>query len=272
MELKPVIEALVFASQKPLTRGDLVKILRLAGEADDPDTRLLKDTQPADVEAALRELAAETEAAGRSYRLVCLGGAWQYVTRPEFAPWLQALVGERPRPARLSQPALETLTIIAYRQPVTRAEIEEIRGVSVDGVMQTLLERGLIEAVGRADTPGRPSLYGTTRLFLEAFGLQDLFELPAADELRRLQIEASAASAETTTPSATPSSPEAPQPEQPPEAPPDRVATQESVPSTEAGDSPGEPMQKPARGAESDPADSADDAAEPSGAAHPPQP
>ncbi|RME96231.1 MAG: SMC-Scp complex subunit ScpB [Verrucomicrobia bacterium] len=199
MELQRVIEALVFASQKPLTVGDLVKVLRLAGEADDPDTQALKDTKPAEVEAALRELAAATDAAGRSYRLVCLGGAWQYVTRPEFAPWLQAMVGERPRPARLSQPALETLTIIAYRQPVTRAEIEEIRGVSVDGVMQTLLERGLIEVVGRAETPGRPSLYGTTRLFLEAFGLQDLSELPAADELRRLVVETPAEPAKTPT-------------------------------------------------------------------------
>src|SRR6185436_18148526 len=90
---------------------------------------------------------------------------------------------------RLSQPALETLAIIAYRQPLTRAEIEQIRGVSVDGVMQTLVERSLIEQVGRADVPGRPMTYGTTALFLEYFGLRSLEDLPAADELRRVPIK-----------------------------------------------------------------------------------
>ncbi|HMP84064.1 MAG TPA: SMC-Scp complex subunit ScpB, partial [Verrucomicrobiota bacterium] len=113
----------------------------------------------------------------------------QFVTQPEFAPWLKALVGVKAKPARLSAPALETLAIIAYRQPVTRAEVEQIRGVSVDGVMQTLLERGLVEAVGRADVVGRPTTYGTTVLFLEYFGLAGLEDLPAADELRRIAIE-----------------------------------------------------------------------------------
>ncbi|MGC8989517.1 MAG: SMC-Scp complex subunit ScpB, partial [Verrucomicrobiia bacterium] len=108
---------------------------------------------------------------------------------PEFAPWLRALTGERGRPSRLSLPALETLAIIAYRQPVTRAEIEEIRGVSVDGVMQTLLERELIEPAGKADVPGRPTMYVTTRAFLEHFGLPDLNHLPDAEELRRVPVE-----------------------------------------------------------------------------------
>ena len=93
------------------------------------------------------------------------------------------------RPPRLSQPALETLAIIAYRQPITRAEIEQVRGVDVDGVMQTLLERGLVESVGRAEVIGRPHTYGTTPLFLEYFGLRSLEDLPAADELRRIPIE-----------------------------------------------------------------------------------
>jgi segregation and condensation protein B len=92
------------------------------------------------------------------------------------------------RPPRLSHPALETLAIIAYRQPLTRVEIEQIRGVSVDGVMQTLIERGLIEQVGRAEVIGRPMTYGTTKLFLEYFGLRHLEELPAADELRRRPV------------------------------------------------------------------------------------
>jgi segregation and condensation protein B len=111
------------------------------------------------------------------------------VTQPEFAPWLRALSRERARPSKLSQPALETLTIIAYRQPVTRAEIEQIRGVSVDGVMQTLLERELVEQVGRAEVVGRPATYGTTKKFLEYFGLGAIEELPGGDELRRIPIE-----------------------------------------------------------------------------------
>ena len=98
-----------------------------------------------EVDAALAQLEKEHADAGRSYRLVCVAGAWQVVSLPEYAPWIKALVGQKNRPARLSQPALETLAIIAYRQPVTRAEVEEVRGVAVDGVMQTLLERGLVE-------------------------------------------------------------------------------------------------------------------------------
>ena len=93
-----------------------------------------------------------------------MAGSWQFVTQPEYAPWLKALVGHKVRPPRLSQPALETLAIIAYRQPITRAEIEQIRGVAVDGVMQTLVERGLVEQLGRAEVVGRPMTYGTTPL------------------------------------------------------------------------------------------------------------
>ncbi|MGH7975849.1 MAG: SMC-Scp complex subunit ScpB, partial [Limisphaerales bacterium] len=122
-------------------------------------------------------------------RLVCVAGAWQFVTQPEFSQWLRALVGVKARPTRLSQPALETLAIIAYRQPITRAEVEQIRGVNVDGVMQTLTERGLVEVTGRAEVVGRPQTYGTTALFLEYFGLRGLEDLPAADELRRIQVE-----------------------------------------------------------------------------------
>jgi segregation and condensation protein B len=111
------------------------------------------------------------------------------VSRPEFSPWLRVLLGVKARPPRLSAPALETLAIIAYRQPITRAEMEQIRGVSVDGVVQTLQERGLIEVTGRAEVVGRPANYGTTALFLEYFGLRNLDDLPAAEDLRRLPVE-----------------------------------------------------------------------------------
>src|SRR5205085_10393312 len=151
--------------------------------------RSLKKVKDNELTGALEELAREHEQAARSYRLAHVAGSWQFVTQPEHAPWLRALVGQKTRPPRLSQPALETLAIIAYRQPIMRAEIEQVRGVTVDGVMQTLLERGLVEQVGRAEVVGRPMTYGTTALFLEYFGLGSLEDLPAADELRRMVIQ-----------------------------------------------------------------------------------
>jgi segregation and condensation protein B len=194
MELKFILEAILFSAQKPLAPGELVDLLNRAAEtAEEPEPKVFRKTRGEAVVAALEELARECDEAGRSYRLACVAGAWQFVARPEYAPWLKALVGERARPGRLSQAALETLAIIAYRQPLTRAEIEQIRGVSVDGVMQTLLERELVEAVGRADVVGRPQTYGTTGQFLEYFGLRALEDLPAADELRRIPLQRPAA-------------------------------------------------------------------------------
>jgi segregation and condensation protein B len=190
MELKFILESLLFSAQKPLSVKELREVLANAAEADDADAiiKSLAKTRESDLTAALEHLAADHEAAGRSYRLACVAGSWQFVTQPEFAPWLKALVGVKIRPSRLSQPALETLAIIAYRQPITRAEVEQIRGVNVDGTMQTIMERGLVETVGRAEVVGRPPTYGTTALFLEYFGLRGLEDLPAADELRRIPI------------------------------------------------------------------------------------
>jgi segregation and condensation protein B len=191
MELKLILESLLFSAQKPLSTADLCTLLSAAAdqEGSSEETRALRKTSEADATMALEQLAHEHETARRSYRLVCVAGAWQFVTQPEFAPWLKALVGLKARPPHLSQPALETLAIIAYRQPITRADIEQIRGVNVDGVMQTLGERGLITQVGRAEAVGRPPTYGTTPLFLEYFGLRSLADLPAADELRRVGIQ-----------------------------------------------------------------------------------
>lgn len=195
MELKFILESLLFSAQKPLSPAELREIFAGAAEQDDADATVksLKKVKEAELTAALEQLTQDHEAAARSYRLVCVAGSWQFVTQPEFAPWLKALVGVKARPSRLSQPALETLAIISYRQPMTRAEIEQIRGVSVDGTMQTLMERGLVESVGRAEVVGRPTLYGTTTLFLEYFGLRGLEDLPAADELRRIIVEKPAA-------------------------------------------------------------------------------
>jgi segregation and condensation protein B len=191
MELKFILESLLFSAQKPLSVKELRDVLASAADAEDADatTKSLKKTKDEEVVAALEQLAAEHETAARSYRLACVAGSWQFVTQPEFSPWLKALVGVKNRPSRLSQPALETLAIIAYRQPITRAEIEQVRGVNVDGTMQTLLERGLVESTGRAEVVGRPQIYSTTALFLEYFGLGSLKDLPAADELRRIPSE-----------------------------------------------------------------------------------
>ena len=191
MELKFILEALLFSAQKPLSVKELRELFANAAEQDDADTTVksLKKVKESELTAALEQLASDHESAVRSYRLACVAGSWQFVTQPEYAPWLRALVGVKARPPRLSQPALETLAIIAYRQPITRAEVEQIRGVNVDGTMQTLTERGLVEAVGRAEVVGRPPTYGTTPLFLEYFGLAGLDDLPAADELRRIIVE-----------------------------------------------------------------------------------
>jgi segregation and condensation protein B len=191
MELKFILESILFSAQKPLSVKELRDVLSNAAEQEDVDSTVkgFKKTKEADVIAALEQLAKEHEEAKRSYRLACVAGSWQFVTQPEFSPWLRALVGVKARPSRLSQPALETLAIIAYRQPVTRAEVEQIRGVNVDGTMQTLTERGLVEAVGRAEVVGRPTTYGTTAIFLEYFGLRALEDLPAADELRKIVVE-----------------------------------------------------------------------------------
>src|ERR1041385_4082027 len=191
MELKYILEALLFSAQKPLSIKELRDVFAEAVEHAEGDetVRGLKKVKESQVSAALEELAREYEQAGRSYRLVCVAGSWQFVTQPEYSPWLKALVGHKIRPPRLSQPALETLAIISYRQPITRAEIEQVRGVTVDGVMQTLVERGLVEQVGRAEVVGRPMTYGTTSQFLEYFGLRSLEDLPAADELRRIVVQ-----------------------------------------------------------------------------------
>ena len=191
MELKFILESLLFSAQKPLSVKELRDVLAAAAEAEGSDAtaKSLAKIKESELTAALEQVALEHETTARSYRLACVAGAWQFVTQPEFSPWLKALVGQKIRPPRLSQPALETLAIIAYRQPITRAEVEQIRGVNVDGVMQTLMERGLVETAGRAEVVGRPPTYGTTPLFLEYFGLAGLGDLPAADELRKIVVE-----------------------------------------------------------------------------------
>ncbi|HON07965.1 MAG TPA: SMC-Scp complex subunit ScpB [Verrucomicrobiota bacterium] len=190
MDLKEIIEAILFNAQKPLSAEEIRNvIIETAKNSENPEAKKFNRIPIESVTGAIKQIEQQMNNGGYSFRLICVAGAWQFASRPEFSPWLRTLYGQRQRPPRLSQPALETIAIIAYRQPVTRAEVEQIRGVSVDGVIQTLLERGLIEQIGKADVPGRPALYSTTQLFLEYFGLKSLDDLPAADELRRIQVQ-----------------------------------------------------------------------------------
>jgi len=187
--LARVLEALLFASDKPLSAAECVKHLKGAVEAapEDAEVAALAKTKQEEIAATLRELGAAYEEEQRGFRLVESGAGWKVVTSPDAAPWVRQLFPEN-RPARLSPSALETLAIVAYRQPITRADIEAVRGVNVDGVMQTLLERGVIRISGRAEVPGRPLLYGTTEFFLEHFGLRSLDDLPNCAELRRVEL------------------------------------------------------------------------------------
>jgi segregation and condensation protein B len=189
--LKAVLEAIFFASQKPVSRKELIAIFKGAAEADkeNPASSALafaKVKEPV-IQAAIEELEKDCADPSRAYEVRETAAGWQLVTKPDFAPWLRQLYPEN-RPAKLSSPALETLAIIAYRQPITRADIEAVRGVAVDGVMQTLLDRGLVKIAGRAEIPGRPLLYETTQNFMEHFGLKDLDDLPNASELRKIDL------------------------------------------------------------------------------------
>ena len=190
MELKLILESILFSAQKPLSLAELRSCMKEAPEhVEEALPKELAAPKVSAMEEALALLQQDYDSLGRSFRLACVAVSWQFVSIPEFAPWVKALVGHRPRPPRLSQAALETLAIIAYRQPLTRAEGEQIRGVAIDGVLKMLLERGLVEQAGRAEVLGRPMTFRTTELFLEYFGLKGLEDLPAADELRRIPVE-----------------------------------------------------------------------------------
>jgi segregation and condensation protein B len=166
--LSQLLEAALFAANRPLTLDELGAL--------DPDA------DAAAVRTALDTLREHYDFDGHAVEVIELAGGWQIVTRPAFAAAVERAQAAQRTP-RLSAATLETLATIAYRQPVGRAEIEEIRGVSSGGVLRTLQERGLIEVVGRSEGLGRPLLYGTTPLFLELLGMNDLADLPRAEEL-----------------------------------------------------------------------------------------
>jgi len=188
MTLKQVVEALVFASSRPISTREILAALQAAAErTDDQTARDYAHAREGDVLAALAELQSDYEQSERSFQLVEQAVGWALVSQSAAAPWVRQLYPEA-KPTRLTGPQLETLAIVAYRQPVTRADIEAVRGVAVDGVMQLLLDRGLVKISGRADVPGRPLLYQTTHYFLQHFGLKSVDDLPNAMELRRVAL------------------------------------------------------------------------------------
>jgi segregation and condensation protein B len=186
--LKQVVEALVFASQKPLVPREIAAALKAAAdESEDPAAQALGKSKEAEIGAALEEIRTELDGSARAFQLIEQVNGWHFVTSGACAPWVRQLYPES-KPIRLSGPALETLAIIAYRQPITRADIEAVRGVAVDNMVNMLLERSLLRIAGRAEVPGRPLLYETTEYFLEHFGLKSLDELPNSAELRRVPL------------------------------------------------------------------------------------
>jgi segregation and condensation protein B len=181
--LNGIVEALLFGAPTPLTIQQISQVLREAAEYA-AERSSIEWTEAA-IDESLHTLAQKYELDNHAFQLVERAGGWQLASRPDYAPWIRQLYPEL-RPNRLSGPGLETLAIVAYRQPITKSDIEAIRGVSVEGLLQKLLDAGLIKIAGRAEVPGRPLLYETTRHFLEHFGFKSLGELPNAAELRHL--------------------------------------------------------------------------------------
>lgn len=186
-QLKPIVEAMIFVAEEPIGEKDLLEVLAQDGVDRDALGECLM--------AIERDWNGNAE---RGIGLCRVAGGYQFRTKQGYADWLKRL--NVPRPMRLSGPALETLTIVAYRQPIVRSEIEKIRGVDSGGVLKTLLERRLLRIVGRRDEPGQPLLYGTTKEFLEVFNLNSLSELPTLKDIDDLMRERRAVTEEKKAP------------------------------------------------------------------------
>ncbi|MCA1988565.1 MAG: SMC-Scp complex subunit ScpB [Desulfarculus sp.] len=176
VDLKRIIEGLIFVSETPLNLAQICAVL--------------ETEEKAVVAGALAALVEEYQGLDRAFTLVEVAGGWGFRTNPELAFWIRKL--KRDQVTRLSRAALETLAVIAYKQPVMKAEIERMRGVEVSGVLRMLMEKDLVRVAGRKDLPGRPLIYGTTRRFLEVFDLKDLKDLPTLEEMEALAESAAA--------------------------------------------------------------------------------
>jgi len=170
ISLKQIVESIVFVSDSPLTLDRLCSIL--------------EEFEREEIREAIAAVTAECRENGRGVELVLVAGGYQFRSRPELADYIRRL--KRVKPARFSPSSLETLAIIAYRQPVTRAEIEYLRGVDSGGILKSLLDKKLIRIIGKKDIPGKPLIYGTTKEFMETFSLKDLASLPTLREIEEL--------------------------------------------------------------------------------------
>lgn len=173
-DLRAVIEAMIFSSEAPLTLNKMKDVLGDAAEKSD----ILRE---------IEEIMEEHDRRAGGFVLLEIAGGYQFRTRPDLAAWIRKIKGVKP--GSLSPAAMETLAVIAYRQPVLKADIDRVRGVDVSGALKGLLEKKLVRMLGRKDVPGRPMMYGTSREFLEIFNLKDLGELPTLRELKELQEE-----------------------------------------------------------------------------------
>lgn len=194
-ELEHIVESIIFASPEGASTKEITRCVRGAvatareksGEDAPEAITRHAGVDEVRVAAAIAHLNAIYEETGRAFRLIERPAGWRIVSRAEFSPWVRELFPDK-KPARLTPSALETLAIIAYRQPMTKSGMEAVRGVSVDGPLQTLLDRNVVRIAGRADLPGRPLLYETTDLFLEHFGIKNVEELPNSAELRNVKL------------------------------------------------------------------------------------
>ncbi len=201
VELKQVLGAIIFAARQPLTVGAMRKILQETAQECGEEATAFATARESDIKEALGRLRTECEERRPGFDLVESAEGFRFQSDPSAGLWVRHML-DVGKPTRLSRPALETLAIIAYRQPIARAEIEGVRGVTVDHVLRMLMEMQLIKIVGRSELPGRPMLYGTTQVFLEHFGLKSVKDLPGIGELARMDAQRTKAGAAEPAPAA----------------------------------------------------------------------
>jgi len=190
-ELKQIIGAMLFVRKEPLTVEEIRRVLTATAERRGGITSDFAKANEALIREAVDELSRDLVERKAGFHVTEVAGGWRLENDANCGPWLRTLL-QKGRGTRLSLPALETLAIIAYRQPCVRSEIEAVRGVAVDQILRNLMEMQLVRVIGRSELPGRPWMYGTTQKFMEHFGLKSLDDLPGTDELRRMEAQMSA--------------------------------------------------------------------------------
>ena len=186
MNLNKIVEALLFASREPVNSKKIAKIIRKVSKREEADQELCS-VKYTEIDEVIEKLNKGYDRKKSPYLIQERSTGWRIYTRIDYASYIRELFPDQ-KPTRLSAPALETLAIVAYRQPITKAAIEAVRGVNVDGVLQSLIERGLVSIAGRSDLPGKPFLYETSSSFLEHFGIKDVEDLPNSAELRSVDL------------------------------------------------------------------------------------